>query len=119
VAWPEIPSDFDEWAPPKKRRTQGAWQHTEFFRVWQFSKREGKFMYLLYTYICVVLVRNGCDSVSFWAVQSVLCSWRCYIHNIVIPEFSECAIFLNKKKSLCICYIYNNCVVLVRNGCIT
>ena len=24
VSWPDIPSDFDEWAPPKKRRTQGA-----------------------------------------------------------------------------------------------
>jgi hypothetical protein len=23
VAWPEIPSDIDEWAPQKKRRTQG------------------------------------------------------------------------------------------------
>ena len=22
VAWPEIPEDFDEWTPPKKRRTQ-------------------------------------------------------------------------------------------------
>ena len=22
VAWPEIPADFDEWTPPKKRKTQ-------------------------------------------------------------------------------------------------
>jgi hypothetical protein len=22
VAWPVIPTDFDEWSPPKKRRTQ-------------------------------------------------------------------------------------------------
>ena len=22
VAWPDIPEDFDEWTPPKKRRTQ-------------------------------------------------------------------------------------------------
>ena len=21
VAWPDIPEDFDEWTPPKKRRT--------------------------------------------------------------------------------------------------
>ena len=22
AAWPKIPSDFDEWTPPKKRKTQ-------------------------------------------------------------------------------------------------
>jgi hypothetical protein len=93
--------------------------NTQSFSEYDRFRKEKVSLCNCYIYIFVSSWLGMAVTVSlFWEVQSVLCSWRCYIHNIVIPEFSECAIFL-KKKSLCICYIYNICVVLVRNGCIT
>jgi hypothetical protein len=43
VAWPDIPTDFDEWAPPKKRTTRG-WMAKLRWGENHIFVKSGKFM---------------------------------------------------------------------------
>ena len=48
VAWPEIPEDFDEWTPPKKRRTR----KNDGTEIMLFSWRRYVYKFVIYITLC-------------------------------------------------------------------